>query len=102
MPQYTATDDSSLASNGPLPARVTGGTAQRPNSKARGLTSDGAVRGPSNQQGRLVLKQELTARHIGDVTLRAGSNHDRPWATRAPETGRTRRRAPVSSETSMG
>ena len=42
------------------------------------------------------------AQHIGDVTLQAGSNHDRPWATAAPETDPTHRHAPVSSKTSTG
>jgi hypothetical protein len=54
-----------LPVTGFVPVRVTGGTARRPNSKAPGLTSDRAVRDPSNQQGRrYILSESSPARHI--------------------------------------
>ena len=42
--------------------------------------------------------RELTAQHIDDVILQAGSNRNRPWATHSAEAGPDTPTTPVSSK----
>src|SRR4051812_26893734 len=102
MPQYTAMRSPYLV-DGPV-LRPEEPVAPRGDLIARleGLTSNRAVRDPSNQRGHRILSRELAAQHIRDVTPPAGSNHDRPSLSAASKPGRTRRVRRSQARTSMG
>src|SRR3954454_18696358 len=102
MPQYTAMQ-TPLPRDGPV-LRPEEPVAPRGDLIARleGLTSDRAVRDPSNQRGHRGLSRELAAQPIRDVPPRAGSNHDRPSLSAVSKPGRTRRVRRSQARTSMG
>src|SRR3954447_10724651 len=83
--------------------REPGKNARRPNSKARGLTSDRAVHDPSDQQGRRLLSPRA---HLLNTSVTSPCERARTMTaacgTATIDGGPDTPTAPVSSETSTG